>query len=105
MTIDEFLEEVQTLRGTFQRHGGDDYVRDESGRCPVCALCRAKTGLVYAGYEFPRAGQELDLSEADAACIAWATDAGLQSYRAAMTPETLTLRRRLLEAVGLPPEE
>ncbi len=102
MTFSEFLEKIEEHRIEFhiRERGGPDYnlymIRDEQGRCPICALAYRVTGNFYLNSSYRAAAKELGLSdELMNEIVAAADDDPRPPYT--MTPEYRAIRALVRE--------
>jgi hypothetical protein len=95
MTLDEFFDDLKAHQINFQQERYDPQsLRDEEGRCPLCALAWAKLGQGFDNADYDQASQALGLDHDLDDRICYAADHNLND------PECDTnIRQRLLAFV------
>lgn len=82
MTIDEFLQNLheEVVKTGIIFDTSLRFLRNTNKECPICFLCKRKTGHSYWNFFWRQAAKELGLSEIDAKFIADAADKHDVSY-------------------------
>lgn len=93
MTLDEFFDALNKIKGWYNYHGTIRRKSKIGVQCPLTAVCYAKTGLIYDESRTYWASKAIGLSVANTNRIVFASDDPFYAKH--------SIRERLLETLNL----